>query len=96
MEDLFYRLSMASIDACFHLVARLKGVVPDTYKACFIDLVTSGLISQELADKLKELSGLRNVIAHAYWGVDHAQLYGFIHELPELKKFRDIVVQMVK
>ena len=35
MDDLFYRLGMATIDICLQVVAKSGGRVPGTYKDCF-------------------------------------------------------------
>ena len=95
MENLFYRLAMACIDMCFYVVAKKAGRVPGTYRECFGELVTLGILDPGLAGKLDKLVGLRNVIAHAYWSMDYGLLYDFLSELEEIKRFRDEILALV-
>ena len=95
MENLFYRLAMVCIDMCFHVVAKKAGSVPGTYRECFGELVTLGILDPGLAGKLDELAGLRNVIAHAYWSIDYGLLYDFLGELEEIKRFRNEILALV-
>ncbi|MEA2084483.1 MAG: DUF86 domain-containing protein [Thermodesulfobacteriota bacterium] len=95
LEDLFYRLGMAAIDICFHVAAKSGGKVPGTYKDCFAELVSLGFLDPALADKLKELAGLRNVIAHMYWDVDYSQLYDFLSDLECVQDFRGMVLKLL-
>ena len=86
LEQLFYRLAMSAIDICFHLVAKRKAKVPDTYKNCFQHLLEEGLIDVETKQKLTELAGLRNLIAHVYWELDYERLYDYLDELESLER----------
>ena len=95
LEHLFYRLSMIAIDICFHIVAKLRGKVPSTYKNCFQNLTELGIIDISTQEKLEELSGLRNLIAHVYWNIDYGRLYDFIDQLDELKNFRQKILSLL-
>ena len=94
LEQLFYRSAMISIDICFHLAASLKGRIPDTYKGCFQILAEEGIINIEMKNRLLELAGLRNLIAHVYWNIDYERLYDFLNNLESLKKFRSLILQL--
>ena len=96
LEQLFYRLAMTAIDICFHIVARCKGKVPDTYKNCFQHLLEEGLIDANTKQKLSELAGLRNLIAHVYWELDHERLYDYLDELESLEVFRQMVLKVLE
>ncbi len=96
LEQLFYRLAMTTIDICFHIVARRKGKVPDTYKNCFQHLLEEGLIDAKTKQKLAELAGLRNLIAHVYWELDDERLYDYLDELESLAGFRQMVLKVLE
>ena len=96
LEQLFYRLAMSAIDICFHLVAKRKAKVPDTYKNCFQHLLEEGLIDVETKQKLTELAGLRNLIAHVYWELDYERLYDYLDELESLEGFREMVLKTLE
>ena len=96
MEQLYYRLAMSTIDICFHLVAKRRGKVPDTYKNCFQHLSEAGLIDVEIKQRLTELAGLRNLIAHVYWELDYERLYDYLDELESLEGFREMVLEALE
>ena len=96
MEQLFYRVAMICIDLCYHLISRSSGTVPETYRGCFAEMVTKGMIPEELGKELENLAGLRNIIAHAYIPVDYGRLYDYLNCLGQIKKFREIVLDMAR
>lgn len=96
MENLFYRMAMASIDICFHIVSKKSGNVPGTYRECFTELVTLGLLDPDIAEKMDALAGLRNIIAHAYSSMDYDLHYDFLNELDKVEIFRNRMLSMVR
>jgi uncharacterized protein YutE (UPF0331/DUF86 family) len=58
--------------------------------------VTLRILDPGLAEKLDELAGLRNIIAHAYWSIDYGLLYDFLSELEEIKRFRNEIFALVR
>ena len=46
--------------------------------------------------KLKELAGLRNVIAHVYRDVDYSQLYDFLGDLECVQDFRGMILKLLE
>ena len=96
MEHLFYRLAMTCIDICFHLATSIKGKVPETYKNCFQLLAEAGIIDSDTKERLSELAGLRNLIAHVYWELDYSRLYDFLEGLEALEPFREAVIRICK
>jgi uncharacterized protein YutE (UPF0331/DUF86 family) len=90
-----YPMAMVCIGLCFDIVAKKAGSDPDTYRECFGELVTLEILDPELAGKLDELAGLRNVIAHAHWSMDYGLLYDFLSELEEIKRFRNEILALI-
>ena len=89
-----YRLQLAvqvCIDLAAHLVARSGRRIPDRYKDLFTDLVADGL-DPELASRLSEAAGFRNVIVHDYLDVDDDVVWGSLGRLDDLRGFAGFVV----
>ncbi len=67
-------LLLISIEAtaaiCNHLLARLARRAPESYAECFEYLAGAGIISQELASRLIQMSRFRNLLVHRYWTVN--------------------------
>lgn len=79
----------AAIDLCNHIVARRQGRGPDGYADCFAVLSELGVVSPELADRLKRMARFRNLIVHLYWKVDNRQVYEIVRgDLEDLEEFR--------
>ena len=76
-----YRLLLAieaAISICTHLAARLAQQSPDSYADCFNVLATSGIIEEELADRLARMARFRNLLVHVYEEVDHGRVWEFL------------------
>lgn len=65
----------AAISICTHLSARLAGKAPATYAQCFEQLVTSGIITQDLGDRLGRMARFRNLLVHVYEDVDDNRVW---------------------
>jgi len=65
--------AMANI--CNHLLTRTTGRVPKGYPDCFEKLADAGIITAELSEKLKKITGLRNIIIHKYWDIDDRRVF---------------------
>lgn len=61
-----YEASQACIDLGIHVLVERGLDVPATYREVFQRLSGAGLIPRELAARMEEWAGLRNVIAHFY------------------------------
>ncbi|MCK4809528.1 MAG: DUF86 domain-containing protein [Candidatus Omnitrophica bacterium] len=51
---------------------------PEDYSVSFIRAVDVGLISRELAEKLKGSAGMRNILVHEYMDIDDEKVYNAI------------------
>jgi uncharacterized protein YutE (UPF0331/DUF86 family) len=73
-----YRLLVAieaAISICTHLSARLAGKAPATYAQCFEELVTAGIIDQELGGRLGRMARFRDLLVHDYGEVDDNRVW---------------------
>jgi uncharacterized protein YutE (UPF0331/DUF86 family) len=64
------------IDVCKHLVSGLDLSEPETYSECFDILSEEGIIAKESVDTFKSMVRFRNILIHAYEGVDDSITYG--------------------
>ncbi|MBI4447554.1 DUF86 domain-containing protein [Candidatus Woesearchaeota archaeon] len=66
------------------LVIKEKGLkIPEDDKGAFDTLSREKIISEELAEKLKEAKGMRNILAHEYGKIDNEVVFESI--TPELE-----------
>jgi len=65
----------AMLDACRHIVSAKKLGIPETYKDLVRLLRDNGILPVELAAKMEECVGLRNILVHRYMAIDHEKLY---------------------
>ena len=70
-----YRLIVAieaAISICTHLSARIAGGSPENYAQPFQVLASTGVISEELANRLGQMARFRNLLVHGYAEIDDA------------------------
>ncbi len=84
------------IDLATALCVRLGLGVPESYRDAFRRLATAGHLEMELADRLARAAGFRNVVAHAYEGLDMARVHAAARNGPAdllafLRVARDLV-----
>lgn len=74
------------VDICKHFISGLDLREPETYSECFEILAKSGVIPEKTVDTFKSMVRFRNVLIHAYDGIDDSITYGIYKE--RLKDFR--------
>jgi uncharacterized protein YutE (UPF0331/DUF86 family) len=76
------------VDVASHLIADEGWPLAATAAQSFQRLFEHGVISQGVADMLGRATGLRNVVAHGYAGVDPEQIHRAATEgLADLERF---------
>lgn len=73
------------VDICKHLVSGLDLKEPETYAQCFEILAEAGVFPASTVDIFKSMARFRNLLIHAYDGVDDAITYGIYKN--QLKDF---------
>jgi len=72
-------LLMELVEACsslgVHLLEALRNRVPSSYAQVFNMMAEEGLISWRVAEGMRKLAGLRNLLVHRYWEVDDGRIY---------------------
>ncbi|HID89047.1 MAG TPA: DUF86 domain-containing protein [Anaerolineae bacterium] len=86
----------AALDLCQHLAARGGGRAPESYADCFTVLHEMGILPADLAESLRRMARLRNLLVHLYWEVDDRRVYYILQEsLGDLTSFREVVSRWV-
>lgn len=80
------------VDICKHLVSGLDLREPETYSECFEILPEKGIIPGETVDIFKSMVRFRNILIHAYEGVDDSITYGiFKNHLDDFRTFISLI-----
>jgi uncharacterized protein YutE (UPF0331/DUF86 family) len=88
LERLFELLVMTASDILFHQLVE-RGLTPDSYRGAFALAATEDLLPPDLAGRLQEAAGMRNVIVHLYQEIDYRVLRDSIS--PALRDFGQFV-----
>lgn len=77
-----------ALDVASHIVSDERLGEPDTYRELFTLLERNGWISGEVADRLRDMAGFRNVLVHGYAELDLAVVQEILAErLEDLEEF---------
>lgn len=88
------KIAQALIDLAFLVIKEKKLKSPENDAESFEILATNKIISPELADKLQDAKGMRNILAHKYGEVDDEIVFNAISE--ELEKDSREFIEAVK
>ena len=77
IERLLELLVMAASDLLFHLLAE-RGITVLSYREGFKRAAESGLLPADLAERLQDAAGMRNILVHQYEEIDYLILHDAI------------------
>lgn len=77
----------AAIDIALHVVAEGSADTPENYGAAFVLLAEGDVLDEALAGRLRQATGLRNVLVHAYLEVDPSRIWEHLQNLDDLRNF---------
>jgi uncharacterized protein YutE (UPF0331/DUF86 family) len=76
------------LDVAHHVIAESGFRQPSSYKETMDVLREQGLLDADLAERLKDWMGFRNVLVHFYLTIDHTRSHEAIQEdLGDLEEF---------
>ncbi len=75
----------AAIDAANHVLAEDFPDTPSSYREVFELLARRGVLEADLAGRLVEAVGLRNILVHGYLDVDPARIWEALARLEDLE-----------
>jgi len=85
VERLLELLVINASDILLNLFARLKEDMPTTLKTTFLRAGELKILPEDLAQRLSDAAGMRNLLVHAYAKVDLKKIYDSIK--PALRDF---------
>jgi uncharacterized protein YutE (UPF0331/DUF86 family) len=88
LERIFELLVMAASDILHHLLAE-RGITPANHRDTFRLAAEQGLIPADLAARLQDAAGMRNVLVHLYEQINYTILRDSIS--PALRDFEQFV-----
>jgi len=80
------------IDICKHFISALDLKEPETYSECIKILAKAGIISEESMPTFVSMVRFRNILIHAYDGIDDSITYGIYKK--HLNDFREFITQI--
>lgn len=84
----------SAIDVCNHVVAALGSRAPEDYADCFTVLAELGVVSDDLARRLRAMARFRNLLVHRYGHVDDREVYRILqNDAADLDEFREEVAR---
>ena len=97
-EHYLRRALEASLEIGTHILSRLPGVKPQSYKDIALLLGENNVLPLDFAkEKFEKMAGFRNRLIHFYPKVTSHELYTIIqNELPDLEKFCQHIVKYIE
>ena len=83
-ERYFEKIVEATVDLAFLIIKNNLLPVPEDDKQAFDILTDKNIITTELAERLKDAKGMRNVLIHQYGVIDDEKVFHAVKE--ELEK----------
>lgn len=92
-ERYFEKIIEAVVDLAFFIIKDKNLKQPDEDKQAFDILSKEKIISGNLAEKLKDAKGMRNILAHEYGRIDNELIFHSISEelIPDVQEFLKVI-----
>lgn len=88
-ERYFEKIIEGVVDLAFYIIKEKNLKQPEEDKQAFEILSKEKIISESLADKLKDAKGMRNILAHEYGRIDNELVFHSLVEelIPDVQEF---------
>lgn len=93
-ERLIQLIVECASDINNHVVIETANRPPEDYSISFVKAAQAGLISHELAEKIKGSAGMRNILVHEYMEIDDKKVYDAIPLA--IKGYKEYINQVEK
>ena len=95
-----YYLQIA-IESCInignHIISSENFRNPKDYRDIFTVLCEQGILPEDFAAILRQMTGLRNRLVHLYWEVDDSLIYSFLqNNLGDFDRFIHYILDFIK
>lgn len=86
------RACESAIDLAMHVISEYGETVPQTSREAFTELANYKIISEEMADELRKMTGFRNIAVHQYEKLDLKIVQSIIeNKLSQFQEFIDSI-----
>lgn len=93
-ERLIQLIVECASDINNHVVVEKKERPPEDYSSSFIKAAEVGLLSRDLAERIKHSGGMRNILVHEYMDVDDEKVYKTIPVA--IRDYKEYIKQVVE
>jgi len=95
-ERYFEKIVEAVVDLAFLTIRNKNLKMPEDEESSFSIFAEQNIISEELAEKLRNAKGMRNIIAHEYGKIDDELVFEAVSEHLEkdIKEFINIIKEI--
>ena len=92
-ERYFEKIIEAVVDLAFFVIKEKNLKQPEEDKQSFDILAEEKIISNSLADRLKDAKGMRNILAHEYGRIDNELVFHSLAEelIPDVQEFIKLI-----
>ena len=85
------------IDICAIINSDLRLTMPEREEDVFEGLMRAGIISREIADKLRLMKGFRNILVHRYGKINDELAFEVLHEhLKDIHEFVELIEKFLE
>lgn len=91
-ERLIQLVVECASDVNNHVVVEKRNRPPEDYSSSFIKAAEAGLISMDLAERIKYSGGMKNILVHEYMDVDDEKVYKTIPVA--IKDYKEYIKQV--
>ncbi len=85
------------IDVAAMVASKERLGLPSDEESIFDMLVNKGILSREVAEKMKDMKGFRNILIHRYGDVENERVYHYLTTcLNDFKDFEKAIMSYVK
>jgi uncharacterized protein YutE (UPF0331/DUF86 family) len=89
------RAVQTCVDIAAHVISETEALPPDTMAESFNRLVALGVLTAQLAERMRKAVGLRNILLHHYTDIDWAIIYDVVtHHLNDFVWFAQVIDQL--
>jgi uncharacterized protein YutE (UPF0331/DUF86 family) len=84
------------IDISCHLVSKFNLGNPQNYRECVKLLEQNAFLPSNLAKKVHDMIGLRNILVHDYIAVDDVKLYQLLEQVGDMSEFAHVCAPLLE
>lgn len=96
VERRFEKAIQSTLDVAAHVVATEGFREPTDYGDLFRILEENDVVESETADRMVEMAGFRNVLAHEYARIDHERVHEHLQDLEHFRSYAAEIAEFLE